>query len=45
MFEIIFEVEKFDEKLKGLTNGFSRFFDQFQTFEIRSRYESLGEGI
>ena len=42
IFERIFEVEKFDQKVKGLTHGFPPFFDQFETFEIRPKYQSLG---
>ena len=42
IFEIIFKAEKFHQKVKMLTRGFSQFFDQFQTFEIRPKYESLG---
>ena len=32
--ELKFEIRKFDEKLKGLTQGFWRFLDQSQTLEI-----------
>ena len=34
-----FEVEKFHQKVKGLTHGFTQFFDKYQTFEITSKYE------
>ena len=43
--QLIFEVEKFHEKVKRLTYGFWRFFDQFETFEIKSEYDCLGERI
>ena len=38
---MIFEVEKFHEKVKVLTHGFRRFLEEFQTFEIRAKDESL----
>ena len=42
---MIFKVEKFHQKVNGLTRGFWRFFDQFQTYEIDLKYNSLSEII
>ena len=40
---MIFEVQKFHQKVKGLTHGFWLFFDKFQTFQISLKKDSLGE--
>ena len=40
-----FKVEKCHQKVKGLTHGFRPFLDPSHTFEIRLKYESLGQGI
>ena len=32
--QLIFKVEKSYEEVKGLSHGFWRFFEQFETFEI-----------
>ena len=38
-------VEKFHQKVKGLTHGFWRFFHHIQDPEVRSEYERLAEEI
>ena len=37
--------QKFHKKVKGLTQGFWRFFHQFQNLEISSKYETLAQII
>ena len=44
-FDLIFVVEKFHQKVKRLTHGCWRFFDHFQSLEIRSKDGRLADRI